>query len=369
MPRLAYSGLELAVGERPVGHRVGQLFIIGLAAVECEQPRIVLFDNADVDAADCRQALAFHLGDNRAVGGIGAFGKNHFAKIRIGFQQDLVRALPVLEHIRAGADRIAHRPAVTLLAILFDHLAGDSRHRRLRHVVHQHVIGVLELEPYRVAIDRLHAFDLCVVVQLAGLFRLFDDRVGAHELVLDIEQVRRAHPGIEQPLPRVDVVVGDQLPLPAVECRIVGKENPLPDPYGPGQPVVGDFRQRGRGIGHQLVGPRQIVVAVERIENVAIDEIRIQIADCLRIEAGLGDLERHAQRLVHVGRVAGAHSHQPARHRRHGQPARAPDAAKQPGQQGPGLTTAFRWHRPAPLVRSAAHSAPPHYPPDRPGTW
>lgn len=111
--------------------------------------------------------------------------------------------------------------------VLLDHLPCNRRHRRLRQVVHQHVVGFLEAEPDRVAVERLHAFDFRVVVQLAGLLRLFHHRVGARELVVDIEQVRRAHPGVEQPLPGVDVVVGDQFPPAAAERRVVGEEDPF----------------------------------------------------------------------------------------------------------------------------------------------
>ena len=300
-PALRVFRLQLAVDERAIGHRVRQLFVIGLAAVECQQARIVFFDDADLDAPDRGQLLALHLRHDRLVGRVGAVRERHVAKRRIGLEQDLVRAFPVFQQVGTGADRIAHRPRVAFGAVLVDDFAGDGGHRRLRHVVHQPVVRFDQLEPDRVAVDRLHAFDLGVVVELAGLLRLLHHTVGADELFVNEIEVRRTHTRIEQTLPRIDVVVGGELTLLAAKCRIVGELNPFLELDRPRQSVGADLWKSHRCIRDQLVRTCKIVVLIKRIEDVPIDKVGIKITDCLRIESGFGDLERNAERLVHVG--------------------------------------------------------------------
>ncbi len=112
---------------------------------------------------------------------------------------------------------------------------------------------------------------------------------------------------IEHALHPVHVVGGRQLPALALEHRIVGEVDAGPDADRPRLAVGRDVGHAHRGVRDELVRPREIVVLVERVEDRAIDAVRILVARRLRIEAGLGRGKRDAQHLVRVAlRRAGA---------------------------------------------------------------
>ena len=100
---------------------------------------------------------------------------------------------------------------------------ATAAERGRRQVRQQLVVGEHELEPQRVAVDRLQALDRRIVVEVPGCLRFLDHRIGAGEASVDHLQRVRAHLRIEDALDRVDVVGGDELALLALEHRIVGE--------------------------------------------------------------------------------------------------------------------------------------------------
>ena len=71
IPLLAYSGLSFPLVQHLVDEVVGDGQVIELTGVECEQPRIGLLDDADLDLIDERQPLA-RIGPHRRTTSLGS---------------------------------------------------------------------------------------------------------------------------------------------------------------------------------------------------------------------------------------------------------------------------------------------------------
>jgi hypothetical protein len=108
-------------------------------------------------------------------------------------------------------------PADLLLAVVLDDLARHRAVRDVRDRVVEQVVGRGQADDQRVRVRRLEAADLRVVVELAGLLRLRDQRVEALDLALDHERPRRAVLRIGVALDDVREVAGDELALAALE--------------------------------------------------------------------------------------------------------------------------------------------------------
>ena len=150
-------------------------------------------------------------------------GKQRRAKARIRFEHDLLAATPLLQPVGTGADRVRHRPRARI-AVRIDHLARNRRRGRRREVRQKTVRRVRELELQSCS-DRppSQSLDGRVVVEPARLLRLRDERVGADENLVEHLQIRRMDLGIEDPLPGIDVIGGDELALLSLERGVVGE--------------------------------------------------------------------------------------------------------------------------------------------------
>ena len=160
--------------------------------------------------------------------------------VRIRLEEDLRRADPFRELVRAGADRIRH-DAAAFVAIGGDDFARDRARRLVREHVREVVVGLLQADAQRVAVDGLESRDLRVVVELAAvLLRLLGQFVEADDLAFEQPRPRRMDRRVHQPLQRVDVIVGDELALDALERRIGREVDALLDLERVGLAVVGD---------------------------------------------------------------------------------------------------------------------------------
>ena len=209
---------------------------VELAVLEREQSRVGFLDDRDLDATNLRQLLAAHARDQRPVCGIAALGKEDVAVTRIRFEHDLLSAPPILEKIRPGTDWIGHRPAACV-SVSGNDFARDRCCRRSREIGKQIVRRMFEIEADRVAIDRLHAFDRRVVVELPGLLRGGDGSFRPHDPFIEDQLGDRAHLRIEHPLPGIDVVCSSELALRPFEHRVVGKIDTVLELDGPGLAV------------------------------------------------------------------------------------------------------------------------------------
>ena len=299
-PLLRQVGRDLAVGHRLrrelVADAVGD---VGLAVDEREPARLLLLDDRDLDAIDHRQAPPLEAREQRLA--LGVVGRRlgvveHLAEVGVALEGDERAAPPLDELERAGADRVRSAS----VAVELDHLA---RHRAVEVAAGQGLVEarsrLLEREAHRVAVERADAFDLLVVVERLLLVEGALAQLRQAEIAFRLHArphralVRR----IGEALPRVDVVLGDELAPLALERRVVGEEDAGPDPRGPDAEVVGVLRHAVGGERLDLHRPRQVVVGVEALEDVRRQRARVQVVDLGRIEAGLGDLEGVAQDL------------------------------------------------------------------------
>ncbi len=276
--------------------------VVDLPRVEREQARLALFDNADLDAPDDREPLALVRRDRGRLAG--HICREVFLAIaRIRRQHDTAAPPPVAEHVRPRPDRMVHDATGVRIAIFLDDFARDRAHRRRRHLLDQRVVRLHEPDLQRVAIERLQAFDLRVVVELAARLRLRDGRIAADEDALDDQIPRRGELRIEQPLPAVHVVFRDQLARLVAEHGIGRKVDALPHLHDDRLAAIGDLGQAFRRRRGQRVRSLQEIVLQQRIEDRAIDPVRVRIRRRLRIEAGDVDGKRNADHLVRIGRT------------------------------------------------------------------
>ncbi len=327
---------------------------VELRAREHQEARIVFLDDRHLDRSDLRQALARHRRSHRLRRGIGIRRrgrKDDLAEIRIGLEDDLLSAQPLLQPIRVAADRVVHRAAV-LVGVALDHLPRDDAQRGAVQVGKQRVVGLDELQLQRVTVDGAQSFDLGVVIEAAGRLRLFGRGIDPDELAANEVGVRRADARVDEPLPAVDDVRRGHLALPAVEGGIVGESNAWLEPDGPRAPVRRILGHRGGEARRERVRPLEIVPVVERVEDPRFDRVRVDVLRGRRVESRHIDLERRPQRLRRIGPRRGAAA-------RGGDERPREKATKKPAQ-GRALLHARRgancWSPPQPSARAPALS-------------
>ena len=157
----------------------------------------------------------------------------------------------------------------------FDDFARDRGEPVVAEPVLERVIGRLEANAQRVAVECLHAFDLRVVVEALALARALQGLVEADETAVEEIKPVRAHLRVEDALDAVDVILGDELALLALECGIVCEVDARPYFHRERAPAVGDLRHVVGGVGDETHRAGEIVVGVERIEDRVTDFERI----------------------------------------------------------------------------------------------
>ena len=305
-PALGEVRRELVVGHALVGELLGHLVHqVHLLVQEREPARLRLLDDGNLDAPDHRQSLALHPGEDflpALVVGRGLPIEVLLAIVGIGLEHHLRGPFPEREPVRARA----HRMGADVLAVLLHHLArhgaGDAA---VGEVVDEDVERLGELHLEGVAVQRLQPLDGRVVVEPVGLARLFNRLGAAHDVALDLPELRSAQLRIEHALDRVDVILSGELALAAVEHRVVGEVDAGPYSEGIGKSVGADLRQPLEGVGLELRGPREVGVVQGRVEHRAVHDVRVEVAHPWRVECGLRDLEGVAEHLCGIGRVGG----------------------------------------------------------------
>ena len=296
-PKLAVVGHE---GRRHVPQLV---FDVGLAALEREPAALRLLHDADLHPVEPRQPLALHLrGDLALPRIVSRHEVPQLAAIAgIGGEHDLRRARVALEQERPAAHRMRGR----FVAIRFDRLARDRPAEGIGEHVREVRVRLLQPDDERVAVRRLQARHRRVIVEATARLRLLGELVEADDLPGEEKGVGRAVPGIVEALERVRVIERSQLALPALERRIVGKIDALPDPEHVASAVGRDLGQGFGGIGDELRGPRQVIVGEQRVEDRLDDLSGVIVTHPHRIESGLRGLEGDAQDLGRIGRLQG----------------------------------------------------------------
>jgi hypothetical protein len=143
----------------------------------------LILDDADLDAPDERKLPAAELRE-RAVVRVAALRIGLVAIRGIRLQHDLLSAAPFLEAIGARPHGIRHRPA-RAIGVRLDDFARRARGGDGREVGEKLVVGEVELELQRVAVERQQALHRCVVVELARFPRLRHDGLRAHEAAVE----------------------------------------------------------------------------------------------------------------------------------------------------------------------------------------
>src|SRR5262249_24587484 len=140
-------------------------------------------DDRDLDATDQRKLSSLELPRDRGVLAIRRhrFVEDQLAEPGVRFENDAMAALVFAEQIRPGPHRM--RPDVE--AVGFGDLPRDRGGGRHRKYVNERVVGLLETNAKRVAVDDLETPDRGVVVELAVPLRRGDQFVAAHELAFD----------------------------------------------------------------------------------------------------------------------------------------------------------------------------------------
>lgn len=248
-----------------------------LLAVQKRQPaRLAFLDDRELDAIDHRQPATLqapqHCGCVR-ISGRWLSIEQLFAIARIAFEHDSRRALPLGEAERAGPDRVRHH----VVGVGFDDIACHrTEHAGVGQVLVEARLGTGEADPERIAVDRVDAFDLGVVVEFPARLRSLARLAQADHLRGLDARPRRALPArIGNALQLVDVVGRRQFALLALERRIVLEGDPRPDAHRDRAEVSRDFRHCCRGARKDLRGSSEIVVLQRRLEDVRDDVVRI----------------------------------------------------------------------------------------------
>ena len=292
-------GRHLAAGHGD-GHEVERHFDeVDLAVEEGQPARLRFFDHRDLDAVDERDAPALQpRRDGLAFDIIGSrLGiPQHLAVGRVAFEHDRRRAPPGAQTERPRAHRVLH----DLVAIVLHHLArhGAVEVRRGQRLGEARP-WQLDAELHRVAVRRAQALDLALVVEgLLAVERLLAQLGQADEAqVGDAGPAGRLERRVGKALEGEDVVSRRQLARLALEGRVVLKVDAAFDAHSEGAEIGRDL---GHGLGRQrpdLHRPRQVVVAVQGLEDVRRDGARVQVGQLRRVEAGLGDREGDPQHL------------------------------------------------------------------------
>ena len=150
-------------------------------------------------------------------------------------------------------------------------LTRGGREEHVGEPVLERVVRFLETQAQRIAIERLQAFDLLVIVEAIRLARALERLVEPDQPMIEKIEPVRTYLGVEDALDREDIVFGGELPLLPLERRIFGEVDPGTDLDREGAPAVGDLRQAGRGVGNEPHRTREVIVRVERIEDRVAD--------------------------------------------------------------------------------------------------
>ena len=335
---------DFVVRDRDLGELLAHVQDIQLVFLKREPRRLLLFDDVDLDPPDLRHLLAFHRRGDLDVAWVAAgFGLPYeSSKIRVGFEDDLVRALPFLEAIGAGSNRVS----IGVVGVGVDDLARDRAVVRHGHEISEVVVGLLELDLQRISVQRLQSVDPGVVIHPAAFFGVFLELLESHDAIDEAFEGRLVG-GILEALDRVDVILRGQLALLALERGVRGKVNPLADLEDIGPGLIAYHRHGFRRARNKLRRTRQIVVGHQRVEDRLVDGMRIVILDFHRVETGFGDVEFDAQHLVRIRRLSAS----ARQHERHGDPASiARCLARDSGRRGKA-----RWYTGASLVLPIGH--------------
>ena len=259
---------------------------------------MLLGDDADLDAADLRYPLAFHRRDRGLVARVVGAGEvpDDLAIVRIRLEDHLGFSYPVGQDIGSGPDRMR----VGIVGVGLDYLTRDRRHGRHGHDVGEVVIGFLEVDAQRIAIDQLEPPHRSIVVEPARLDGSCRQFIETDDFSVNEEAPRGGILRIHEPFDGISVVRGGQLTTLAFERGVWMKVDALADMEQVHLAVVVDLRQRLRRLRNQLRGPCQIIVGQQRLENLLHDLARIIVGHPDRIETGFLDLERDTQNLVRI---------------------------------------------------------------------
>ena len=298
MRSAASSGLRRSPSSAVGANVSGSAKVVELLLLEGEPARLRLLDDRDLDLAHLRHLLAAHVLHQRVVPRRFRHrevpGEAPILGIRL--EHDLRAAGPARQHVRARADRMAHR----VVGVALDHLARDDPERDVRGDEQEVVVGLLEPEAQRVAVDDLDPRDLRVVVELPALLRRRGVLVQPDDLALEQERVRGPVLRIQEPEIRVDDVLRDELALLALEHRVRREVDALAQLERVGLAVVGDLRHRLGQHRDELRRPREVIVGQQPLEDALEHRRGIEIRDPHRVEAVLARGEAYVQDLVRV---------------------------------------------------------------------
>ncbi len=292
--------LEAVAVERRRRERLRHVEVIELLLLEREPARLRLLDDRDLDPADLRHLLAAHVLHELVVPRRFRHGEipREPAVLGVRFEHDLRAARPARQHVGAGADGVPHR----VFAVAFDRLARDDPERGVGDDEEEVVVRFLEAKAERVAIDRLDAGDLRVVVEAPALLRRRRVLVETDDLAFEQERVGRPVLRIQEAHVAVHDVLRDQFAFRAFPDRVRREVDALPELERERPPVVGDLRHRLGEHRHKLGRPREIVVGQQALEDPFEDRRRIEVRNADRIEAALGGREADAHDLVRIRR-------------------------------------------------------------------
>src|SRR4030095_12003678 len=227
-------------------------------------------------------------------------GIEHFAKCGIRFEHDSLAPRPLLQQVRAGANRVLH-DAVARVLVDGEHCAGGGAELTRGEPPLERVVRSVETYAQRVAVESLQTLDRRVVIEGARGAGPREHVVQANQVLFQQIEPIRANLGIDDPLDRIDVVVGGELARLAFERGVRGKVDAALALYRVGPALVGDYWQALGGVRDKTDGPREIIVRVKRFEDRPAHVERVRVIDGLRIEAVFGDRECNVERLGHVG--------------------------------------------------------------------
>src|SRR5471030_733323 len=295
-------GPQLAVQQRLRRQRAVEPEQVGAAAGEGQPARLVLQLHGDFDAADLRDFLAPHLAHDalvvRVVAGLEVPHGRQMPLVLV--EHDAAAAHPLGQLVIAGADRI-RRDLALAVAIGLDHLA---RHGRQRVVGQDHAeveVRIVQVDAQRVRVEHFQAGDRLVVVELAAALGLLGQVVETDHFAFKQPGVGRGQLGVEQPLPRIDVVGHGQLAALALEGRVRRKVLAVGQADQIGLAVGRHLRQGDGRLRRQLDGAGQVIVGVEPLEDGFGDVAGVQVAAGGRVEAGFGgrqDVAQHFERRL-----------------------------------------------------------------------
>jgi hypothetical protein len=258
----------LAELARQLARHTGQR--VDLAIEEGQPLRLELLDHADLDLVDHRQAAALEArqqGLTFGVAGGWLAVVQHFAIAWVAFEHDPRTAAPALQAKWPGADRVLGDG----VSVVLDHLARRAaQNAGIGQHVDQARPRLFELDLQGMRVECPQAGDRPVVVEAGlALHRGVANVLQTDDAELDHVLFERADVGrIDRALDRVNIVARLQLAALALERRVIGEEDAAGEADGPDAKVRRHLGQ-GRGRDRPDLGrPRQVVVAVQRFEDV-----------------------------------------------------------------------------------------------------